>query len=234
MLKNKKLLMIAAASLMTLTTSAFAVVNGPYVGGELGWGDTHQGNFTSPGLVSEIISGTTTILSGSSRDTGIAGRIFAGYQFTPNWAAEMGYTHFSNATANSQYSQTGFFGLPGTQTYNQHGTVTTQAVDLVAKGILPLQGGFSVYGKLGLAYLAASQTIDGTMTNTFLGSTTTSPIHTSESDHRIYPTFGAGVSYDVTQNVVADVSWNHIQTVSPFDNMQNTDLVGASLAYHFG
>jgi OOP family OmpA-OmpF porin len=193
---QKKLLVAAALagfSMIGFSSAANAALPGYYVGGQLGWANTH--------LDDNIPSGITV------DDTGLAGRLFTGYQFNQNFAAELGYTHFSK----SDVKVTGF---------GKIGDIKEYAVDLVAKGIMPLNNGISLYGKLGPAWLKgdASNSLDGT----------------SSDESKVYPTFGVGVSYDLTPNVPVDLSWNRIQRVGGSDNIPSTDLFSLGIAYNFG
>src|SRR5690348_14285177 len=72
---------------------ANAALTGPYIGGQLGYGNVHQGNFASS-AVTDNAPGTIVSSGNSSKDTGLAGRIFGGYQINQNFAAEMGYSKF--------------------------------------------------------------------------------------------------------------------------------------------
>lgn len=212
---NKKpIVSLAIASIASMAISAHATVNGPYVGGQIGYGNVHKGGFSSSDFTVEGGSAKT-----SSKDTGVAGRVYAGYQFMQNFAAEMGYSKFSNATSKATLTTP-----EGTQTAN--GTIKTYAVDLMGKVILPLQNCFNIYGKAGLAYLSATGDVKVTAPGV--------SAKVSETDHHLYPAFGAGVGYDVTKNIVADVSWNHIQKTGGSSNLANTDLYAVGLAYNFG
>lgn len=230
-LKKKHILSAVIVSIVCgVVTTANATCNpGVYVGGQLGWGSVHQGNFAEPTVAVGNVAN-----NGDSKDTGLAGRVFGGYQFNQNFAAELGYTKFHNATANETTSSTTtpVFGAPFTTNSTASGTVKTDAFDIVGKGIIPLQNGFSIYGKLGAAYLRTSGNVNTTVTNTggFNNTTTTT---TNLDAHKVLPTFGAGASYDITQNLAADVSWMRIQKVGN-TKLNNTDFVGAGLTYKFG
>lgn len=201
MLNKKVLLGVATVGVSALVAiNANAAIPGAYVNGILGWGDVHQDGASGPG-----------INSSSTKDTGIAGRIAAGYQFDDTWAAELGYSKFSNATDKGNV-----LGLP------YSATLKTSAVDLVGKASLPLQNGFSVYGKAGIAYLMES--VNGSVANVNLG---------HDSEHKVFPTFTVGTAYDFTPNVVGDISWNRIQKVGSSD-LNSTDLVGVGISYYFG
>ncbi len=203
---KKNLLVIAtlAGAGLLVASTANAALPGFYVGGQAGWADMNYSK------TSGITDGATSL------DTdGVAGRLFAGYQFDQNWAAEFGYTKFSNVKAKFDYPY-----FTGTQTLKEH------AFDLVAKGILPLQNGFNMYGKLGAALISmdpsGSATVDGVTAS-----------GTGDTQNKVYPTFGVGVSYDITPNVPVDISWNRIQKTGG-GNIQSTNFFSAGIAYNFG
>jgi opacity protein-like surface antigen len=178
-----------------ITATASAAVEGPYIGGALGWGDVHQTDFVNKANTA------------SGLNSGLAGRVFAGLQFQPNIAAEMGYSKFRDAKFNS--STTSNAGLT-TEAYNA--TIKSYAVDLVAKIIVPLQNGFNIYGKVGGAYLNEANTSNevDTITGTTVTTTTSSQ---SMTLHKVLPTYGLGASFNVNKNVSTDISWMHIQKV---------------------
>ncbi len=206
MLKKNLLakLAVSAIAACAISTVANAAVSGPYVGGQVGWGNTNINN--------NDIFGNNSGISSSIDNTGVAGRIFAGYQFNPNWAAELGYTRFSDTDINDITA----YGVPV-----GNGSLREQAFDLVGKGILPLQNNFNLYGKLGAAYLQGDMSFNG------------SGVSTTGDENKVYPTYGVGISYDVTPNVPVDLSWNRIQKVGDSD-LQSTDLIAVGIAYNFG
>jgi OOP family OmpA-OmpF porin len=211
---------IALASALCAINTANAALPGIYLGGQLGWSNTHWGLRDIPGVVSypDVIPtnalATTGRLSGGSVDTnGLAGRAFLGYQFNDYWATEFGYSRFNNSDVRNAYvlvpTTTGFVNLHAADQ-----SIREYAVDAVAKGILPLCNCFGLYGKLGAAYINAS----GKLNN---------------NANHINPTFGLGLSYDVTPNVPIDVSWNRIQKVGS-SQIPSTDLVTLGVGYNFG
>lgn len=180
--------LLVTAILATLSTAALAAAPGFYVGGQLGW--SKVGN-DMPGYV-------------NNDNTGIGGRLFAAYQIDQNWAAELGYTKFAKTKVSAL----------NTTVY----TLKTDAFDVVGKGIIPLDNGFNVFGKLGMAYTKAK--LDVPLAGF------------SDSDAKWRPTYGAGVGYDFNQNVTADISWMRIQNSSAL--IKNPDLISAGVGYHFG
>jgi OmpA-OmpF porin, OOP family len=234
----RKMSGVAVTSIATLiiASNSYAAVPGPYAGAQLGLGKVHQNGLTHSEINelygSALGSNNFTVKSSNNyneKNTGLAGRLFAGYQFDENWAAELGWARFSNTSSNT----TSTVKVNGTQmpsAANAKGTNKTDAFDLVGKGILPLQNNFSLYGKLGLAYLVERTDSSATVNKSgkkLPGSSF------SDRTNSIFPTFGVGVAYDVTPNVVADVSWNRIQKIGS-SNLNSTDFVGAGLSYHFG
>lgn len=218
---KKHILAVAVVSMAgaIMATNVSAAEAGPYIGGQIGYGNVHQGGFSNTQL-SEV----GIVSSNTSSDSGVAGRVFGGYQINQYFAAELGYSKFSNATAKTTVQTSPF------SSATLDGTIKTYAVDLVGKAILPLQCGFNIYGKAGAAYL--SETADVTATINTPGGAIR--IKESDKESHVYPTFGAGVGYEVTKNIVADVSWNHIQVVGNSTDLKNTDLVAVGLSYNFG
>jgi OOP family OmpA-OmpF porin len=192
MSNKKKLLSLAAGSLagLFLASTASAAISGVYVGGQLGWG------------VTNIFHGVNT-QGQKTQDTGLAGRLFGGYEFNQNIGAELGYMRFSNATVK-----------------HESGDIQTYAVDIAAKGMMPLQNGFGVYGKLGVAYLNENFGISNGNSRV------------SFSEGKVYPELGVGVSYDFSQQLSTDLSYTRIQKTSN-GNLNSTDFVGLGLSYHF-
>lgn len=218
-----------------ITSPVVAANPGFYVGGQIGASDLNQPDVTNAQLYDlnffpfwmGTIDSNNTHTQGN---IGLGGRLFAGYQFNQNWATELGYTHFhsGNISGTAQVSTTSglFIFTPYTNTENISGKIQAAAIDWTVKGILPIQDKLSLYGKLGLALLMERMTLTEA---DFAGM-----VSMTANEARIYPTFGLGVSYDITPKVVADFSWNHIQKMGDATYLANKDLISAGLAYHFG
>lgn len=73
-----------------------------------------------------------------------AGKIFGGYEFDPMWGVEAGYTDLRSARGNYNVGALNYqTDVDGKRTY------------VAAKGTLPVNEQFSVYGKLGAGYSKA-------------------------------------------------------------------------------
>jgi OOP family OmpA-OmpF porin len=199
--KNVTIVTLASLASLFIATTASADINvGPYLGGGLGWGSIGAPDNVY-GIHNENTSGV------------VAGRVFGGLSFTPNLGLETGFTKFgdvnySASTANASIKAK-------TETY---------AVDMVGKVTIPLENNFSLFGKVGGAYLneadSATATVNGVTRSA------------SDSEGKILPTFGAGLGYNINKNVTADVSWMRIQKVGDTD-LNSTDTAMLSLSYHF-
>lgn len=190
-----------------LTASACAVINanaalpvGLYVNGQVGYADTH------------IKSQVKNNGAGFSND-GLAGRLAIGYKVTPNFALELGYLQLSNAEFNV-----------GTSSFSNK----QDAIDVAAKGILPITNNVNIYGKLGVAHLttelkgknAAGKTVD---LNAAQGI----------DKHQWAPEIAIGIGYDITPNVTVDTALTHIQTLG--DNRPgNINFLAVGVGYNFG
>ncbi len=124
----KKLLISASIAAAFIATPAAAQF---YVGFGAGSSTNSGGDFTNA-------VGTT--LRGADASKG-SYKVFAGYQFTPNWGAE------------AQYSDLGNRSLVATNAgaVIATGNVSATQFSIAATGTLPLASGFSLIGKLGFS-----------------------------------------------------------------------------------
>lgn len=228
-------LIFAMVSILTASTS-FASVDGVYIGGQLGWGHIHNNGISQSDLTTAVESSpavlpdpiTVLTFSNSEDTSGWAGRVYAGYKFNCHWALELGWTRFNDMDISAD---TTAVADGSAVTASASGDVKTSAVDLVAKTMLPLRNGFSVYAKLGVAYLTAKKGYNVSVVNDGISG----PVSVSNTQHRWCPTFGLGVAYDFTPNVIADLAWNRIQRVGGSSNIAgSTDFVGLGVGYYFG
>lgn len=98
-----------------------------------------QGNASVPSVNTTVLGLPFTGSSDKTSDT--AYKLYGGYQFTPNWGVELGYNDLGN-----KYSIKGTVsGVPYSGTYKMNSWY------VAATGTLPMQGGFSLIGKLGLS-----------------------------------------------------------------------------------
>ncbi len=194
-----------------LTASACAIMNanaalpvGLYVSGQAGYADTH--------MKSRLSSSTGIALA----NDGLAGRIALGYKITPNFGLEVGYLQLSEGKSN----------FPQDTQYNKQ-----HAIDVAAKGMLPITQNVNIYGKLGVAYLTTELKKDATDK----GIPISTDLNQAEgiAKHKWAPEVAVGMGYDITPNVTVDTSLTHIQ---PMGNNRpgNIDFLAVGVSYNFG
>lgn len=159
--------------------------SGFYLGAAVGASDTNykKSAFDNPNT-------GETIANGVVDNSGFGYRGLVGYKINKNFAAELGYTKFGRTKGRG-------LNYTGGTILNQNGYIDEQAVDLTAKGILPVAQKISLYAKLGAAYLFTSTKVE----NVF-----------SKNRNGVKPWLGAGISFDVTNNFAFDASYNRIQS----------------------
>ena len=216
--------------------AAHATTNGIYVDGQVGY--VHTGNkFT--GLPSDI---TISKSEKSAKKSSVAGRLAIGYQFTPHWAAELGYLQLGQQKSNltRSFSVPTIVNVPGPfgtlipQVVGTTKATTTEAItlnqhafDIVGKGIYPISDKFNVYAKAGMAYLTTTVKSKGDMQ--YKGN----PVTDLLSKHNWAPEAGIGLTYDVTPNVFIDTSFTHIQPIGK-SHPRNIDFAAVGIGYSFG
>lgn len=214
--------------------AANATTNGLYVDGQIGYART--GN-EFKGLPSDITVGKDKKSKGE-----IAGRLAIGYQFTQNWAVELGYLQLGQQKSNLSSSETlpvigvapDRFGIlvpqvvgSITETTTEAITINQHAFDVVGKGIYPISDKFNVYAKAGMAYLTTTVKSDGNIQ--YQGK----PVTDLFSKHNWAPEAGIGVTYDITPNMFIDTSFTHIQPIGK-DKPSNINFATVGIGYSFG
>lgn len=225
--------LLAGLAILGFSTIAAASEPGIYIGGLLGWS---QQNFSNPNLGNQIAStgiifSPVTSVTNSLSKNGLGGDIFVGYQFNDYIAGEFGGYYLN--TAHASGSATGYTTLPGTPPPVVYGTVLAnaksqyEAIDLAAKFIWPATDNFDLHAKIGAAY--AINKVSGNASAIF-GTTVFSTSTYSQSNDRIVPLVGAGMSYDFTDNVSGDFDMSYLVKGG---NVPNAYLVGLGLTYYF-
>jgi OOP family OmpA-OmpF porin len=95
------------------------------------------------------------------RDTHLAWKVNAGYQFSPKWGIELGYVDLGRVDYRSEV--TVVTGLPPLRS---HGGIDTTALTLAGTATLPLGDRFGLFAKLG-AYDWKSSTDDAVSQTTY-------------------------------------------------------------------
>ncbi|WP_010597030.1 outer membrane beta-barrel protein [Rickettsiella massiliensis] len=222
---------------------ANAAVPGIYVTGQLGYAQTQMNNKTKfnpseigAGISNVFPSVESTTFSGKANagNNGLAGRLAIGYQLNSNLAIEMGYLQL-------QQGKSGNFSFndkAGKKIAQANLTLNQYAIDVAAKGIIPIANNLNLYGKLGVAYLKNDIEFNGkfnknkTIPVDINGKLNVNDL-TNIKRSQWAPEVAIGISYDVTQNVSIDTSWTHIHTIGK-NRVGNVDFVAAGVSYNFG
>lgn len=204
--------------------------------------------FSPSGAVttSTVNSSVYNSVSGAKTDDiGMGGRIYAGYQFNPYFAVETGYTQYAKTESNATVKATTFTGTPAvasrtTNSTSYNGEITEHAIDLVAKGTMPLPMGFGVYAKAGLAYIQADNHINATGSSSTTVTptqiiTTTGPVSRStiytNTFQKVAPVAGIGVNYTIP-NTNMSVTADYTRVFS-YGGIPNAKLASLGIEYKF-
>jgi OOP family OmpA-OmpF porin len=146
-----------------------------------------------------VAGATATTLAKDESGTGF--KLFGGYRYSQNFAVEGGYFDFGNFTARRDVS------APVVGTISR--TMKSSGFNVDAVGIMPLQSGFSLFGKVGLAY---SMTKGSISTG---GALLPDPALTSLSPKRSEwnPKIGLGASYDFSNGMGLRLEYERISNV---------------------
>lgn len=206
-MKIKKNIMSIAFLCLGCLPTAYAVGDGVYLGGQIGYTDINSQE-------KDVQTGPITFVNTMPSSTGMGARILFGYNFNQYGAIESGYTYYAPAT----------YSAAGQDPCKDDPTVRENAVDIVGKGIWPVFGGFDVFGKAGVAMIWQSQSgrLNDQTVSTCDGSTSSSTY--------FKPTAAIGLSYDLDQSWVADLTYSRIFGGGGLDSM---DFIGLGISYHF-
>ncbi|OIQ91397.1 outer membrane protein P5 precursor [mine drainage metagenome] len=213
-MNHPKTKLIVTLSLFALAGAASAQQNGFYGGISLGQANlnadagTLDNGLNAAGGIGGISS------SIDSKDTGFKLRL--GDQLSQNLALEGGYIDFGKAKYSGAYS------LPGAGSASGQRQVYGFNFDVL--GSVPLDNGFSVFGKAGVLLSrvkTSAATADGSAS--FSNSATT-----------LRPGLGGGVDYALSKNVDLRAEWErYFKVGNDSTGKNNADLLSAGLNYRF-
>ena len=151
-------------------------------------------------------------LTGSQDTSGTGFKIFGGYKFNENFAAELQYHDLK------KYSYT--------ESETRYGTLRVKGIAISAVGILPLTREFSVFGKAGIA----SQMLDGYATDGW----SSGWLKTTKAA----PLLGIGTEYAINRNlsIRAEYEYFGVPTFLKDGDQKlkfRSDLFSVGLNYRF-
>src|SRR5262245_24603403 len=179
---------------LLLAGAVVPAVAQPYLGFGAGVADYDRGN-----AVPDLIT------SGNFDGDASGFKIYGGYRFHPNFAAELSYIDLGNA----KYSGT-FGGAPVTG-----GSLETIGFNVSAMAIVPLGPVFELFGKIGI-FGWESKARDTTSGVPFSGKADDSDV-----------SFGLGANFNLSRNLTLRAEWERLKAVG------DIDLYTAGLLFRF-
>ena len=212
--RRLSLLALAGFAVLCSTTAMAQMVQtapGFYVGGSLG---STRANFNNDAINNLAINQGFKVNSSLTDNTSTGGKLFGGYQFSPNFALEGGYFdlgrfNFSGVTSGGNYS----------------GDTRARGLNLDLVGTLPLSDRFSVLGRVGAAY---AQTRDNGSTNGLVNFSG----NRSRNDTNVK--YGVGLQYALTDALSLRGEFERYRINDPIRNRNNVDMASLGLIYRFG
>jgi hypothetical protein len=224
----KKFVFIALLLLSGSKAFASAEDSGWYVGLQIGESGSGNNGFKS---LTDAFSSSSNNSSNDTIDTGdFAWRTYFGYLFNPFFGLELGFDKFSsNDFKKNDPNFTGY-------------SISPRATDFVAKIAFPI-GSFNIYGKLGVAYLEESLTLDSKKIDpsiitdiTILQAMASAPLDVGNNNDFV-GVFGLGGSYFINKSWAVDLSWTRFQgsgsnSSSNSSSSKSVDFVAIGVSYY--
>ena len=215
---------VAKRQLSVLALTGFAAIcstpvmaqgaPGWYLGGNLGG---TRGDFNNDAINRDLAGKGFTVNSTRTDNSSSGGKIFGGYQLTPNFAVEGGYFDLG------RYSYGSTTILP-TGAFNGNSKVSGLNLDLV--GMAPLSDRFSVFGRIGAAYAQNR----GSFSSTGLVPLNNANSRRNDTNLKV----GLGVQYAITEALAVRAEVERYRISDPIRNRSNIDMASVGLVYYFG
>lgn len=153
------------------------------------------------------------------RNKGLAERVVVGYQLNRHFAVETGYLQLGHVKKRKVAHTNGDLGSF---------KLKKNAIDLVGKGMYPLNDKFDVSAKAGVIYLSEERNA-----NLHHHGRRHPVVKTAVTQHQLAPEVGLELGYRLTPNVLLDTSWTHIHPMGKNRN-GNLNFGAIGLGYSFG
>lgn len=205
----------------TLSLMALAVASATASADELGWymgGNIGQSkaNIDAPRITAGLAGGgfTTTSISEENRDTGY--KVFAGYQFSKNFALEGGYFDLGKFGFRANTLPLG----------SLNGQLKARGANLDAVVFANMTDRFSLFGRAGVAYADVRDQFSGT------GLVVVNNPNPSKKEANYK--FGGGLQYAFNDNLALRLEAERYRINDAVRNKGDIDLVSLGLIYRFG
>ena len=215
---NKNILGLAlfsAVAAAPTTASAAEATGNWYVGAGIG---QSRANTPDATFVAVLAGTPVTSVATSKDDTGVAGKLFLGYQFNKYIAAEGGYFRLGDFSFSSTTTPAGTLqgSLKNRNGYN---------LDVV--GTLPIVADkFILLGRVGIQSSKTSDLFVGTGAAAGLA-------NPAPSKNLVSYKYGAGAEFDFTKNVGVRAEWERYRVSDGIGGKVNVNAVTASVLYRY-
>ena len=196
---------VCSASVMAQSAPGF------YVGGSVGPTRAHFNNDAYNNLAR---NNGFAINSSSTDNSSTGGKLFGGYQLSPNFAVEGGYFDLGRFN---------YSGVTSGGTYN--GNTRSHGLNLDLVGKLPVTDRLSVLGRVGAAY---AKTTDSS------SSTFAPPATANRSRSETYAKYGVGLEYAITDALSLRGELERYHRINDQIRRGNVDMASIGLVYRFG
>src|SRR5215831_14425042 len=198
----------------TTSGSTLAQMNlsGFYVGGGVGQSKIDIDNTAIDVAVRSVPGITSSATTSDERDTGW--KLFAGYQFHPNFAAELSYANLGKFNTVTRTTPPATFN-------GEFKIDNTWSADIL--GIWPVGNNFSLFGRLGLLYAETKVSVSGT------GPGGVASVSSKDNDWNYK--FGFGVGYEFTPNIGVRGEWERYRVPDGTGGHGDADLWSLSLRF---
>jgi OOP family OmpA-OmpF porin len=195
----------------TMAAPSFAeLAPGWYVGGNVGRANADDFDSNGFGIV------PPAAVTGSSQDEHDTGyKLYGGYQFHRNFAAEFGY--FNLGRYNYGFTTAG-------GAFN--GNTRFQGLNLDLVGTFPITDRFSAFARIGAAYTQAR--------SSGAGAGTLAGVTASGTDRSWGAKGGLGLEYAFTPNLAVRGEWERYRVEDGVRGRGNIDMWSVGLVYRFG
>ena len=193
--------------------SAAAADNAWYVGGNVG---QTRATIDDARITSGLLGSgfATTSIADDNRDTGF--KLFGGYQFNPYIGLEGGFFDLGKFGFNATTVPAG----------SLNGSIKLRGVNLDLVGTLPIAGGLSAFGRVGVNYAEAR--------DHFAGTGAVRVLNADPSKRGANVKFGAGLQYAFSDALSMRAEVERYRINDAVGNKGDIDMISLGLVYRFG
>ena len=212
---KRQLSLLAVAGFAAACSTSVIAQDAPgwYVGGNLGG---TRADFKNDSINRALVGRGFVVNSTSTDNTSRGGKLFGGYQLTPNFAVEGGYFDLGRFNYGSTTTPLGSFS----------GNSRINGLNLDLVGTVPLSDRFSAFGRVGAAY---AQNRANFASTGFVPAITNNPSR-NETNLKV----GLGIQYAITEALSVRAEIERYRISDPIRNRGNVDMASIGLVYRFG